>query len=149
MRFSCPYKIEKYLKREGILESLHKKAIKLILLDRAVKAELPQFFHAWCRVANLRKNILIVETANANWMTRLRYEQSVLLSILRKKTLPSLRAINFVINPSLVMIDYPIKYRYITPISNKTAILLRKVAERSPQNVKNALEKLADLANKK
>ncbi|WWO99793.1 MAG: DciA family protein [Candidatus Dasytiphilus stammeri] len=152
MRYSSPYTIEKIFKNAkdpSILQFLQKKAIELINLDYALKKELPSHFHPWCRVANLRQHILIIETANANWLTYLRYQRSVLLPILQAKILPNLVAIKIVINPSLGITESmstPSKIKNRT-ISKKSAIILRNIATQSPDKIKSILERLASLAD--
>ncbi|WWP01066.1 MAG: DciA family protein [Candidatus Dasytiphilus stammeri] len=157
MRYSNLYPIRKIFddaKQHSILNFLQRRAMILINLDRAVKSILPSYFNPWCRVANLRHNTLILETANAKWMKRLLYEQHSLINILRSKILPSLVSINFYINPSWERLTHD---RKILPehtenimlyrtLSNKSAAMLRQVAMKSPDNIKAALEKLAALA---
>ncbi len=77
-------------------------ARKLFQLNCAVKKLLPDQLRTWCRVANFRQGILVLEAANASWMMCLRHEQSALQSTLREKILPSLSSINIKINPSLM-----------------------------------------------
>ncbi|WWO95368.1 MAG: DciA family protein [Candidatus Dasytiphilus stammeri] len=152
MRYSNLHTIEKILtnaNNQSILQILHKKVITLINLDYALKQELPSHFHPWCRVANLRQHILIIETANAHWLTYLRYQQPILLSILQNKILPTLVAINLVINPSLGLTQSisKLETKKNRTISKTSAIILRNVARQSPDNIKSILERLASLAN--
>ncbi|WWP00051.1 MAG: DciA family protein [Candidatus Dasytiphilus stammeri] len=151
MRFSSPHTIEKIFHNandQSILQFLKKKSLQLINLDYALKEELPLHFHPWCRVANLRQHILIIETANAHWLTYLRYQQPILLSLLQAKILPTLVEINIVINPSIIpSISKPSTNNNNRTISKKSAIILRKVARQSPDNIKSILERLASLAD--
>ena len=136
------------------LQSVQQRATALLKLNRAVKGLLPVQLHPWCRVANYRQGILVLETANASWMMRLRYEQSNLLSALRAQILPSLSAIDIRINPSLMAkaeaaaqkpqnAETSEVYRQLSP---QSADALRGVADRSPEKLKKALERLAALA---
>jgi hypothetical protein len=136
------------------LQSVQQRATALLKLNRAVKGLLPVQLHPWCRVANYRQGILVLETANASWMMRLRYEQSNLLSALRAQILPSLSAIDIRINPSLMAKaeasaqksqneETREVYRQLSP---QSADALRGVADRSPEKLKKALERLAALA---
>ncbi|WWO97712.1 MAG: DciA family protein [Candidatus Dasytiphilus stammeri] len=141
--------------KKSILNFLQRRAMILINLDLAVKSVLPSYFKPWYRVANIHYHTLILETANAKWMKRLLYEQHSFINILRSKILPSLVSIDFYINPSWKRLTNDpnilpehqnkniISYR---TISKKTATMLRQVAMKSPDNIKAALEKLADLA---
>lgn len=85
---------------KGPLHNVQQRAVALLKLNRAVKGLLPAPLHPWCRVANFRQGILVLETANASWMMRLRYEQPALLSALRAQILPSLSSIDIRINPA-------------------------------------------------
>ena len=87
---------------KGPLHNVQQRAVALLKLNRAVKGLLPAPLHPWCRVANFRQGILVLETANASWMMRLRYEQPALLSALRAQILPSLSSIDIRINPALM-----------------------------------------------
>lgn len=136
------------------LKSVQQRATALLKLNHAVKGLLPAQLHPWCRVANYRQGILVLETANASWLMRLRYEQSTLLSALRAQILPSLSAIDIRINPSLMAKAEAAAqkpqteekrevYRQLSP---QSADVLRGVADRSPEKLKKALERLAALA---
>ena len=87
---------------KGPLHNVQQRAVALLKLNRAVKGLLPAPLHPRCRVANFRQGILVLETANASWMMRLRYEQPALLSALRAQILPSLSSIDIRINPALM-----------------------------------------------
>lgn len=142
---------------KGSLHNIQQRAIALLKLNRAVKGLLPSQLHPWCRVANFRQGILVLETANASWLMRLRYEQSSLLSALRAQILPSLSSIDIRINPTLmakghhqmqdsVKISKNVPLRYL---SQESAEHLRRVAARSPEKLKRKLERLASLAGER
>ncbi|MFC0142290.1 DUF721 domain-containing protein [Erwinia mallotivora] len=158
MRDSHPQSIKNLFEAtedKGMLESIQQRAVVLNKLNRAVQGILPAQLHPWCRVANFRQGILVLETANANWMMRLRYEQSSLLSALRAQILPSLTAIDIRINPSLAakghenvyqndkQSDEPVAGR---KLSEQSAEMLRDIASRSPEKLKRIIERLASLA---
>ncbi|WP_340615441.1 DUF721 domain-containing protein [Xenorhabdus entomophaga] len=144
------------------LQVIQRHAIALLKLNRAVLSLLPAQLHPWCRVANYRKQILVLEAGNASWMTRLRYEIPVLLSTLRSEILPSLSSIDIRINPSLMIKcdnnaqslsgsstkafnndNKELPKRQLTHESAKTLMML---AEHSPEKLKRRLERLAALA---
>lgn len=143
---------------KGPLQNIQQRAIALLKLNRAVKGLLPAQLHPWCRVANFRQGILVLEAANASWMMRLRYEQPSLLSALRAQILPSLSSIDIRINPALMAKgDSQVKnalktsenVQSITPLrhlSQESADELRGLAARSPERLRKALERLAALA---
>jgi len=89
---------------------------------------------------------------------RLRYEQPALLSALRAQILPSLSSIDIRINPSLMAkmenaSQIAIKNKAIASesmpvrhLSAQSAEELRGLASRSPEKLRKALERLAELA---
>ncbi len=150
--FSNRSAIEKSLPHE-----VHKHIMVLQELNLAVKALFPAQLQPWCRVANYRQNVLVLETASAAWMMRLRYEQSHLLSALRAQILPSLASIDIKINPTLMTtgnnaLQGKVKILQCTApaplrlLSQESARELRILAQRSPEQLRHILEKLAALA---
>ncbi|WP_114192728.1 DUF721 domain-containing protein [Edaphovirga cremea] len=140
------------------LRIVQQRAEALLKLNRAVRGLLPSQLHPWCRVANYRQGVLVLETANASWMMRLRYEQPALLSALRSQILPSLSSIDIRINPSLMAkADALVQNAAKTAtdsadttkmrhLSQQSADELRGLASRSPERLRKALERLAALA---
>ncbi|MBC8949717.1 MULTISPECIES: DUF721 domain-containing protein [Xenorhabdus] len=167
MRDSRPQSLDKLFEDAATvgkspLQIIQQHAIALLKLNRAVLSLLPAQLHPWCRVANYRKQILVLEAGNASWMTRLRYEIPVLLSTLRSEILPSLSSIDIRINPSLMVKcdnneqgfsklstkvlsndNQELPKRQLTHESAKTLMIL---AENSPEKLKRKLERLAALA---
>lgn len=143
---------------KGPLHNVQQRAVALLKLNRAVKGVLPVQLHPWCRVANFRQGILVLETANASWLMRLRYEQPALLSALRAQILPSLSSIDIRINPALMakgssLVQDTAKNRGNTQpnvpmrhLSQESAEELRGLASRSPEKLRKVLERLASLA---
>lgn len=160
MRDSRPQSLENMFDDAGaqsVLQNMQQRATALLRLNRAVKGILPVQLHPWCRVANFRQGILVLETANASWLMRLRYEQSTLLSALRAQILPSLTSIDIRINPSLASIGQESvqesstqttneKWTVNRELSEQSAQALREVAKRSPEKLRAAIERLASLA---
>lgn len=100
---------------------------------------------------------MVIEVANASWMTRLNYEKSNLLSALRTTILPSLSSIDIRINPDLMRKpkqNSSLTNRTVTSvqktnerqISAQTAQALLKLAENSPKGLRERFERLAALA---
>ncbi|MCK9780556.1 MULTISPECIES: DUF721 domain-containing protein [Enterobacterales] len=160
MRDSYPQSLEKiFIELEGsnksTLQLIQQRATILLKLNRAVMALLPVPLRDKCRVANYRNAILIIEVANASWLTRLRYEIPSLLSALRQEILPSLSSIDIKINPSLgikqekkslissLKEQQPTKRRHL---SLESAQSLKYLAEKSPKRLRERLERLAALA---
>lgn len=160
MRDSRPQSLENLFDdagQESMLQNVQQRAVALLQLNRAVKGILPAPLHPWCRVANFRQGILVLETANASWLMRLRYEQATLLSALRAQILPSLTSIDIRINPSLAVKGQksvqenttqtePKPYAVNRQLSKQSAEALREVAKRSPEKLRATIERLASLA---
>ncbi|CNE33514.1 DUF721 domain-containing protein [Yersinia mollaretii] len=142
----------------GPLHNVQQRATALLKLNRAVKGLLPSQLQPWCRVANYRQSVLVLETANASWLMRLRYEQPALLSALRAQILPSLSSIDIRINPSLMAKGHNLtqdaakssenlgKSPPLRHLSLESAKELRGLASRSPERLRIILERLAALA---
>ncbi|NIG62617.1 MAG: DUF721 domain-containing protein [Serratia symbiotica] len=134
------------------LHNVQQQALALLKLNRAVKNLLPAQLHPWCRVANVRQGILVLEAANASWMMRLRYEQPILLSKLQAQILPSLSSINIRINPGLMANgEHRIKNtQQAAPLrrhlSQESARAVMGLANHSPEKLRKILEQLAALA---
>lgn len=166
MRDSQPVSLESLFEKgtqdNNTLKSIQQRAVTLLKLNRTVIALLPAQLQRQCRVANYRKQLLILEVANASWMTRLRYELPALRSALRQQILPSLSSIDIKINPSLM------KSESISSstgeknsslqggsgkreepgrqLSTESANALKALAQRSPEKLRKRLERLAALA---
>ncbi|WP_237385653.1 DUF721 domain-containing protein [Xenorhabdus sp. Sc-CR9] len=167
MRDSRPQSLDTLFEDEATvgkspLQVIQKHAIALLKLNRAVLSLLPAQLHPWCRVANYRKQILVLEAGNASWMTRLRYEIPTLRSTLRSEILPSLSSIDIRINPSL-MVKYDNNAQNIAKssvevsnndnqdlpkrqLTHESAETIMMLAARSPEKLKRKLERLAALA---
>jgi hypothetical protein len=160
MRDSRPQSLENLFDEAGaqsVLQNVQQRATALLRLNQAVRGILPAQLHPWCRVANFRQGVLVIETANASWLMRLRYEQSTLLSALRAQILPSLTSIDITINPSLAAIGSDSvqensiqmpngQFEVNRELSEQSAEALREVAKRSPEKLRAAIERLASLA---
>jgi len=160
MRDSRPQSIENFFdqaQEKSTLQHVQQRAIVLNKLNRAVQGILPAPLRPWCRVANFRQGILVIETANASWLMRLRYEQPAMLSALRAQILPSLTSIDIRINPSLAAKGHETVQESsvqakeaekapLRQLSEQSAESLRSVASQSPEKLKKILERLASLA---
>ncbi|WP_192457940.1 DUF721 domain-containing protein [Musicola keenii] len=163
MRDSRPQSLESFFdcaSQSGIgpLRDIQKRATALLKLTQTVRALLPSTLQPWCRVANYRQGLLILETANANWLMRLRYEQPALLSALREQILPSLVTIDIRINPALAANIHERKVKQSSQelsaisrqqpriLSPQSAEILKGLATQSPERLQKVLERLASLA---
>ncbi|SPP32247.1 hypothetical protein ARAF_2286 [Arsenophonus endosymbiont of Aleurodicus floccissimus] len=158
MRDSYPQSLNILLKESNLesntLQTIQQRAQALIKLNNTVISLLPIELKAWCRVANYRQHILILEVTNASRKVRLNYELPTLLSTLRHTILPSLSSINIMINPSLSsknclsfqQIAIKPSKQIISQLSKESAKTIRNLAKRSPKKLKGKLERLAALA---
>lgn len=141
------------------LAQIQQRAVILLKLNRAISTLLPEPLRPWCRVANFRQGIIVLETANASWKMRLYYEQTQLLSELRAQILPSLSSIDIRINPDLARNedlnaqnnDNRQQSRWsvgkkLRSLSKQSAESISHVAACSEGKLKNVLEQLAVLA---
>ncbi|ACT05499.1 protein of unknown function DUF721 [Dickeya chrysanthemi Ech1591] len=143
----------------GPLHDIQQRALALLKLNRAVHALLPTALRPYCRVANYRNGLLVLETASANWLMRLRYEHPALLSALRAQILPSLVTIDIRINPALAAkmrenektpaastVDETTMTTPTRTLSTQSAEILKDLAEQSPERLQKILKRLASLA---
>lgn len=160
MRDSRPLLLDTLFSDANLLRDLQQRAIALLKLNNAVKGLLPKAMHEHFRVANYRQSVLVLEVANASWLTRLRYEQPALLTALRHEILPSLASIDIKINPSLsTKTQHSIAFRPFQPEENdgkpvrtlslQSAEQLRGLASKSTGKLKERLERLAALAGER
>ncbi len=164
MRDSRPHAIESLFDQaakpgHASLQLIQQRALALLKLNNALAGLLPAPMKPWCRVANFRQGVLVIDTANASWMMRLRYEQSGLLSALRAEILPSLSSIDIRINPALATKSHSsgqnsggshptVKVEKIEgrKLGVQSAVAIRQLAARSPEKLRKILERLAEQA---
>ncbi|MGP1924272.1 MAG: DUF721 domain-containing protein [Arsenophonus sp. NEOnobi-MAG3] len=159
---SYPQSLNLLLKESNLdsntLQTIQQRSQALIKLNNTVISLVPIELKAWCRVANYRQDILILEVTNASRKIRLNYELPTLLLILRKTILPYLSSIKIIINPSLssknsknflliqqIATIKPSK-KIISKLTKESAKTIRNLAKRSPKKLKEKLERLAALA---
>ena len=152
MRDNEPKVLTSLLSQGALLSKIKERTVALSQLTKVIDELLPTPLNQQYRVANYRQGVLILEVSSASWLTRLKYEQSNLLSGIRQKILPSLSSIQYKINPtiatsypqSVILSDKNVKISNV--ISKQTAIYLNAVAEQAPDKLKKQLIKLANHA---
>ena len=152
MRGNEPKVLTSLLSQGALLSKIKDRTIALSQLTKIIDELLPPPLIQQYRVANYRQGVLILEVSSASWLTRLKYEQSNLLSGIRQKILPSLSSIQYKINPtiatnysqSVILSDKNVKISNV--ISKQTAIYLNAIAEQAPDKLKKQLIKLANHA---
>ena len=152
MRDNEPKVLTSLLSQGALLSKIKERSIALNQLSKVIDELLPTPLNQQYRIANYRQGVLILEVSSASWLTRLKYEQSNLLSGIRQKILPSLSSIQYKINPtiatnysqSVILSAKNVKISNV--ISKQTAIYLNAVAEQAPDKLKKQLIKLANHA---
>ena len=152
MRDNEPKVLNSLLLQEALLSKIQERIVALNQLTKVIDELLPSSLNKQYRVANYRQGVLVLEVSSASWLTRLRYEQSKLLSGIRKQILPSLSSIQYKINPDICsqhskMINDTSKSVTITrALSFQSATYLSALAESAPDKLKKQLIKLANHA---
>ena len=152
MRYNEPQMLTSILSQQTCLSEIKEKTFALNKLADVINELLPSLLRQQYRIANYRQGVLVLEVSSASWLTRLRYEQSNLLSGIRKQILPSLSSIQYKINPDIScqhakMINDSSKSVTITrALSPQSAIYLSALAESAPDKLKKQLIKLANHA---
>ena len=58
---------------------------KIEVANSLVIKNLPLEFQEYCKVVNLRQNVLVIEVSDGVWASQLRYQLPTLLTVLRKE----------------------------------------------------------------
>ncbi len=152
MRDNEPQILSSILTQDSSLLHIQERIYALKKLSDVVFDLLPPPLNVQCRVSNFRQGILILEVSSASWLTRLKYEQSNLLTGIRKNLLPSLASIQYRINPDIAA---PSSQRVNHSSNDATmnsamtqisATYLYALAENAPNKLKKQLIKLANHA---
>ncbi|SJN55828.1 hypothetical protein VR7878_01464 [Vibrio ruber DSM 16370] len=135
------------------LKEIQKHAESINQLSQIILPLLPKGTQPYVRVANLRRNNLVLEVASAAIKMKLDYERLQILNHLRNQGFAHLVSLEVVINPSIYRTDSSANEDK-TPknpriISSQTADLLKCIADHASPKVKKRLENIACLANKK
>ncbi|WP_202112714.1 DUF721 domain-containing protein [Gilliamella sp. Pas-s95] len=140
------------LSQESCLSEIKDRTFALSKLSNIVDELLPSLLKQQCRVANYRQGVLVLEVSSASWLTRLKYEQSNLISEIRKNILPSLSSIQYKINPNIStkLSQCHCQASKLSLLSSvmtpKSAMFLYALAENAPDKLKKQLIKLANHA---
>ncbi|MFT8258629.1 MAG: DUF721 domain-containing protein [Candidatus Symbiodolus clandestinus] len=147
---SGPKPFASYLQQAPGLVTIQQKTQQLQRVNQLLALLLPPPLPLYCRVANYRQGIIIVETSSGSWLLRLRYEQMNLITALRQQLLPALVTIEFVVNPQLAYRQSDSRHQRSTHsvpaakvITPCTAQKLQQLAEFAPAGLRNILLQLA------
>lgn len=131
------------------LAKIQQKAGQLQAINAFLTKELIPGSEEYCRVANLRQGVLIIEVASGVWKTRLlQLSYSILEQMKLNISLP-LESIELKVNPALFNEKAEVPKPNPRKISNDTAQHLTALAEMSPPKLAATLNRLAALAKKK
>lgn len=131
----------------GKLAKIQQKAHHLQVINQLLTNDYLPGCDDYCRVANLRNGILVLEVASGAWLTRLQSMRINLLNQLRERVLPSLISIEIKVNPQLFVTDKEFKPNQ-RKISAETAQHLSALAENAPTELAEKLLRLAKLARR-
>jgi len=134
--------------KSGKLAKIQQKAGQLQVINQFLTNELIPGSHEYCRVANLRQGILIIEVASGVWKTRLSQLSHSILEHMREHVSPSLSSIELKVNPALFNEKPPTPKPNPRKISNDTAQHLNALAEHAPPEMAATLKRLANLAKR-
>ena len=135
--------------QSGNLAKIQQKAGQLQVINTFLTNELIPGSHEYCRVANLRKGILIIEVASGVWKTRLMQLSNSILEQMRLQVSASLVGIELKVNPALFNEKSQVAKPNPRKISNDTAQQLTALAEIAPPELAATLKRLASLATRK
>jgi len=142
-----PNTINTVTTESGKLAKIQQKASILQEINRLLTNELLPGSDEYCRVANYRLGILIIEVTSGVWSTRLTQLRSELMRQMRQGILPSLVSIEIKVNPSL-FIQPTVPKPNSRKISPQTAEHLNALAQHSPPALAEKLQRLAKLARR-
>lgn len=128
----------------ALLSAIKTKAAQLSHLNNLLHAQLEASLAQYCRVANFRENILIIEVDGSVWATRLRYIVPELLQKLRReKEFHRLQEIKWYIRP--VENAYKKKSTKSIKMSEENSDLITETAQHiANPHLQSAMKKLAN-----
>ena len=130
-------------KQSGALQHSLEHSLRLKQLDYGIKALLPAELASHCRIANLRKNRVVMQADSTVWATRLRYQTPEILKQLQQyRALQGIRSIEVTVVPASKPRARP--KRQPRPISKQNAHMIESASETlSDPELAAALRRLA------
>ncbi|GGZ07873.1 DUF721 domain-containing protein [Shewanella fodinae] len=142
-----PQDLSQLVHQSGSLPSLAERAELLLYLDKYVKQLLTGPVSAQLTVANLRQNVLVLETPTSAWAARINFQKAKLLQQLQLEALPMLTAIEVKVNPALASVDTKPKVTH-RALSETAAAHINALAEHTEGTLGQKLKRLAALASR-
>ncbi|MDP2561469.1 DUF721 domain-containing protein [Psychrobium sp. 1_MG-2023] len=133
--------------KSGKLAKIQQKASQLQVINLFLTTHLLPDSENYCRVANLRQGVLVIEVASGVWSTRLLQLKEHFLLQIRQQLIPNLANIEIKVNPQL-FVTKPAPKPNSREISAQTAEHLNTLAEHAPAELAEKLQRLAKLARR-
>ncbi|QJC32824.1 hypothetical protein [Enterobacteriaceae endosymbiont of Donacia semicuprea] len=123
----------------------------LIKINKFIKKYLPIELYNYYNIKNFQNNILILELYNSNYIIKFLSERDNLIFFLKKNIIPSLKKIDFKINPvffkTTLVNNYNYKYHLKKNILSKySAKLLTDLSKKSSIKLRFIIQKFIKLA---
>lgn len=130
-------------KQTGTLQRSLEHSLRLKQLDYGIKSLLPEGLASHCRIANVRKNVLIMQADSTSWATRLRYQSAEIVKQLTQyDALKGIKSIRVTVAPAKK--QRKMERRKARPISEQNAAILSSTAEALDNHeLADALRRLA------
>ncbi|MGB0835220.1 MAG: DUF721 domain-containing protein [Psychrobium sp.] len=134
--------------KSGKLAKIQQKAGQLQVVNQFLTTELIPGSEEYCRVANLRQGVLVIEVASGVWKTRLMQLSQSILMQMQQSISPALHSVELVVNPELFN-DKPAEPKPNSrKISAETAEHLTALAQSAPPELAATLTRLAKLSKR-
>lgn len=142
-----PMDLSQLLHQQGQLPTLAEKAELLLYLNTHLKKILNGPIVDHLQVANLRQDILVIETTTSAWAARINFQKTAILQHLQNEMLPMLSAIEVKVNPSLALYEQAPKLN-TNKITATAASHIEALAEHTEGSLAIKLKRLAALASR-
>lgn len=135
---------------KGTLAQIKEKTNSLALIEEIVQQICPDLPKEVWKLGDISSNCLLIEVTSAAWSQRFQFERNTIARQLAEKTNGLVTKIEIKVRP----FTHPILKEKILPektqkISQNTATRLLEVAEQAPEGLREKLERLAKLAQKR
>ncbi|WP_337880184.1 DciA family protein [Rheinheimera sp.] len=125
-------------------------------LLRQLNTELIRFLQleqsAFCKISTIKAGRLMILCQSPAWATRLKMQRDAILANFRQKILPELAGIDIEVSPNL-QLQYekpaPVPQKDLPKISEQAADYLLAAADTMDGKLKEKLQKLAELAQRR
>lgn len=152
MTSNSPTALSSLARRPGsAFLTLLKKAEQIHAVNLTLSAELDSSLAPHCRAVNLRGSMLVLAVDSPAWATRLRFQTSELLSVLRQRGWPGLASVELIIlhpdkdlRPPGKAPTPPVDARPPEKTRRQIAAVLAQDADGLPPELARRLRKLAD-----